>query len=135
MVALLTLGGAIPARRYTFSTFVRLRLLVMERHASLRVGSSLLTCFNLSPTGEIAVVLMVARWLICSSCLLYHVIFNFQVASRFLRRNAHVCVLSGFTRKFSFHSTHPDYVVLQGGWLLSAQKCYVVWLYTGCQHR
>ena len=35
----------------------------------------------------------------------------------------------------SFHSTHPDSVVLQWGWYLSAEKCYVVWLYTGRQHR
>ena len=35
----------------------------------------------------------------------------------------------------SFHSTHPDSIVLQCGWFLSAQKYYVVCLYTDCQHR
>ena len=70
MVALLTPGGAIPARRYTFSTDVGIRHPVMERHASFRAGSSLLTCFDLSHTWRAfsavdyqnarAVVLMVA---------------------------------------------------------------------------
>ena len=64
VVALLTPGGAIPARRYTFSTAV------MERHAAFRAGSCLLTCFDLFHTGRAysavewqsarAVVLMVA---------------------------------------------------------------------------
>ena len=36
----LTLGGAIPARRYTFLTDVGPRYPVMKRHALLRVGSS-----------------------------------------------------------------------------------------------
>ena len=52
VVVLLTPGGAIPARRYTFSTDVGLRHTVMERHASFRAGSSLLTCVDLSHTGH-----------------------------------------------------------------------------------
>ena len=70
MVALLTPGGAIAARRYTFSTDVGLRHPVMERQASFRAGTSLLTWFELSYTGHAysaveqqsarAVVLMVA---------------------------------------------------------------------------
>ena len=52
VVALLTPGGAIPARRYTFSTDVGLRHPVMEQHASFRAGSSLLTCVDLSHTGH-----------------------------------------------------------------------------------
>ena len=50
--ALLTPDGAIPARRYTFSTDDGLRHPVMERHASFRAGSSLLTCFDLFHTGH-----------------------------------------------------------------------------------
>ena len=52
VVALLTPGGAIPARRYTFSTEVGLRHPVTERHASFRDESSLLTCVDLSHTGH-----------------------------------------------------------------------------------
>ena len=52
VVVLLTPGGAIPARRYTFSKDVGLRHPVMERQASVRAGSSLLTCFDLSHTGH-----------------------------------------------------------------------------------
>ena len=52
VVALLTSGGAIPARRYTFSTVVGLRHAVMERHASFRARSSLLTCVDFSHTGH-----------------------------------------------------------------------------------
>ena len=52
VVDLLTPGGEIPARRYTFSTDVGLRHPVMERHASFRAGSSLLKCFDLSHTGH-----------------------------------------------------------------------------------
>ena len=33
-----------------------------------------------------------------------------------------------------FHSTRPISVVLQLVWFMSAQKYYVVWLYTGRQH-
>ena len=52
VVDLLTPGGAIPVRRYTFSTDVGLRHPVMERYASFRAGSSLLTCFDLSHKGH-----------------------------------------------------------------------------------
>ena len=52
MVALLTPGGAIPARRYTFSTDVGLRHPVMERHDLFRAGSSLFTCIDFSHTGH-----------------------------------------------------------------------------------
>ena len=52
VVALLTQGGALPARRYTLSTDIGLRHPVMERHALFRAGSSLLTCFDLSHTGH-----------------------------------------------------------------------------------
>ena len=51
VVALLKPGGAIPARKYTLSTHVGLGHPVMERHASFRAGSSLLTCLYLSHTG------------------------------------------------------------------------------------
>ena len=52
MVALLTPGGAIPARRYTLSTDVGLKHPVMERHASFRAGLNLLMCVDLSHTGH-----------------------------------------------------------------------------------
>ena len=52
VIAHLTPGGAIPARRYTFSTDVGIRHPVMERQASFRAGSSVLTCFDLSHTGH-----------------------------------------------------------------------------------
>ena len=52
VVALLISGGAIPARRYTFLTVVGLRHPVMERQASLRAGSSLFTCYDLSHLGH-----------------------------------------------------------------------------------
>ena len=52
VVALLTPGGAIPARRYTLSTDVGLRHNGMERHASIRAGSGFLTCVDLSNTGH-----------------------------------------------------------------------------------
>ena len=52
VVALLRPGGAIPARRYTFSIDVGLRHPVMKRHASFRAESSLLTCVDLSHAGH-----------------------------------------------------------------------------------
>ena len=48
VVALLTPGGAIPAKRYTLPTEVGFRHPVMQRHASFRTGSSLLTCVAFS---------------------------------------------------------------------------------------
>ena len=61
MIALLTPGGAIPARRYTFSTDVGLRHPVMERHASFTAGSSLLTCVDRSHTGHAYSAVVVVR--------------------------------------------------------------------------
>ena len=52
VVAILTPGGAIPAKRYTFSTEVGLKNPVIYRHASLRAGSSLPTCVDYSHTGH-----------------------------------------------------------------------------------
>ena len=52
VVAFLTPGGAIPARRYTLLTYVGIKHTVMERHASFRAGPSLITCVNLSHTGH-----------------------------------------------------------------------------------
>ena len=52
VVVILTPGGEIPEKRYTFSTDIGLIHPVMERHASFRVGSSLLTCIDLSHTGH-----------------------------------------------------------------------------------
>ena len=52
VVVLVTPGGALPAMRDTFSTDVGLIYYVMERHASFRAASLLLTCVDLSHTGH-----------------------------------------------------------------------------------
>ena len=49
---LLSAGGAIPARRYKFSTLVGCRHHVMARQASFSTGSTLGACANLSHTGH-----------------------------------------------------------------------------------
>ena len=49
---LLTAGGAIPARRYKFSTLVGCRHPVMARQASFSTGSTLCACADLSHTGH-----------------------------------------------------------------------------------
>ena len=49
---LLAAGGAIPARRYKFSTLVGCRHPVMARQASFSTGSTLCACADLSHTGH-----------------------------------------------------------------------------------
>ena len=49
---LLTAGGAIPARRYKFSTLVGGRHPVMALQASFSTGSTLCACADLSHIGQ-----------------------------------------------------------------------------------
>ena len=49
---LLIAGGAIPARRYKFSTLVGCRHPVMARQASFSTGATLCACADLSHTGH-----------------------------------------------------------------------------------
>ena len=49
---LLTAVGAIPARRYKFSTLVGCRHPMMARQASFSTGSTLCACADLSHTGH-----------------------------------------------------------------------------------
>ena len=127
VVALLTPGCAIPARRYTVLTYVGLSHSIMDRHASFRAGSRLTFptqdifrrrvaeckscyfdgCWLGSPILYLIAFLRILfradvlhhSLCMCSRGLLYHVIFNVLLASRFLRWKAHVCVMSGFACK------------------------------------
>ena len=107
VVALLTSGGVIPARRYTFSTDVFLDFLLWSAGAVVLMVSGLAPHFVFDRFLRIlfrADVLlfrlcMCSLYLsvlskntprytglrICSRCLLYHVIFNFMLAFRLLR--------------------------------------------------